>query len=47
MTELRSMDHESIHSMEWIPSAAMLRVYTKRFIDRLDNSRIALEPLVW
>ncbi len=47
MTELRSMDHESIHSMDWIPSAAMLRVYTKRFIDRLDNSRIALEPLVW
>lgn len=47
MTELRSMDHESIHSMDWIPSAAMLRVYTKRFIDRLDKSRIALEPLVW
>ena len=47
MMELRSMDHESIHSMDWIPSAAMLRVYTKRFIDRLDNSRIALEPLVW
>ena len=47
MTELRSMDHESIHSMEWIPSAAMLRVYTWRFIERLDNSRIALTPLVW
>ncbi len=47
MMELRSIDHESIHSMDWIPSAAMLRVYTKRFIDRLDNSRIALEPLVW
>ena len=47
MSELRAMSHESIHSMEWIPSAAMLRVYTKRFIDRLDNSRIALEPLVW
>lgn len=47
MRSLQTMSHESIHSMEWIPRMAMLRVYTRRFIERLDNSRIALSPLVW
>lgn len=47
MNTLRTMNHESIHSMEWIPNALMLRVYTKRFIEILDNTRIALTPLVW
>ena len=47
MAELRTMSHESIHSMEWIPAGPMLRVYTKRFIEKLDNSRIALTPLIW
>ena len=47
MRSLQTMSHESIHSMDWIPNMAMLRVYTKRFIERLDNSRIALSPLVW
>lgn len=47
MRSLQTMSHESIHSMDWIPGMAMLRVYTKRFIEKLDNSRIALSPLVW
>ncbi len=47
MRSLQTMSHESVHSMDWIPKMGMLRVYTKRFIERLDNSRIALSPLVW
>ena len=40
---------EHIHSMDLIllPGGGMLRVYTKWFVDKLDKTRISLEPLVW
>ena len=47
MVEFAALSHLDIHSMEWIPKMAMLRVYTRRFIERLDNTRISLVPLVW
>ena len=47
MVEFAALSHLEIHSMEWIPRMAMLRVYTRGFIERLDNTRISLVPLVW
>ena len=47
MDELSMYLPRDIHSMEWVAGMAMLRVYTHRFIERLDNSRISLEPLVY
>ncbi len=47
MVEFAALSNLEIHSMEWIPRMAMLRVYTRRFIERLDNTRISLVPLVW
>lgn len=38
---------EHIHSMDWIPKMGQLRIYTKHFIERLDNTRIGLSPLVY
>lgn len=47
MVEFAALSNLEIHSMEWIPRMAMLRVYTRRFIERLDHTRISLMPLVW
>lgn len=47
MVEFAALSHLEIHSMEWIPRMAMLRVYTRHFIERLDNTRISLVPLVY
>lgn len=47
MVELAILPKEDIHSMDWVPEMAQLRVYTKHFIDRLDNTRTNLSPLVY
>ena len=47
MVEFAALSHLDIHSMEWVPRMAMLRVYTRRFVERLDNTSISLAPLVW
>ncbi|MGI9626947.1 MAG: carboxypeptidase-like regulatory domain-containing protein [Longimicrobiales bacterium] len=47
MEELSMYDARHIHSMEVILGLGMVRVYTHRFVERLDNSRISLEPLVY
>jgi hypothetical protein len=33
--------------MEWIKGMTMLRVYTHRFIEKLDRLQISLQPLVY
>ncbi len=47
MEELSMYMPEDIHSMEWIRHMKMLRVYTHRFVEKLDDSRISLTPLVY
>lgn len=47
MIHLSAMPKEMIHSMDWIPETAQLRVYTKAFIERLDEGAYSLEPLIW
>lgn len=47
MVELMMLPQEDVHSMDWIPTMGELRVYTRHFIERLDNSRIRLSPLVY
>lgn len=47
MVELAILPREQIHSMDWVPEMKQLRVYTKHFIERLDNTRINLSPLVY
>ena len=47
MVALSMLPQEDLHSMDWIPEMAQLRVYTKWFVDRLDNTEISLSPLVW
>ena len=47
MTHLSAIAREMIHSMDWIPEKAELRVYTKAFIQRLDEGAYSLEPLIW
>lgn len=47
MTHLSAIPKEMIHSMDWIPETAQLRVYTKAFIQRLDEGAYSLEPLIW
>lgn len=47
MTHLSAMPREMIHSMDWIPEKAELRVYTKAFIQRLDEGAYSLAPLIW
>ena len=47
MIHLSAMPKEMIHSMDWIPETAQLRVYTKAFIQRLDEGAYSLEPLIW
>lgn len=47
MTHLSAMPKEMIHSMDWISEKAELRVYTKAFIQRLDEGAYSLGPLIW
>lgn len=47
MTHLSAIPKEMIHSMDWIPETAQLRVYTRAFIQRLDEGAYSLEPLIW
>ncbi len=49
MQELQLLNHQEIHSMDWIlrPTSGELRVYTRWFIERLNNSRMSLAPFVW
>ena len=47
MLHLSAMPKELIHSMDWIQETAQLRVYTRRFIERLDQGAYSLEPLIW
>lgn len=47
MVELAILSKEDIHSMDWVPEMGQLRIYTKHFIERLDNTRIQLSPLVY
>lgn len=47
MVHLSAMPKEMIHSMDWIQETAQLRVYTRKFIQRLDEGAYSLEPLVW
>ena len=47
MLHLSAMPREEIHSMDWIPETAQLRVYTRVFIERLDNGDFGVAPLVW
>lgn len=49
MEALSTFPLENIHSMDLIllPGGGMLRVYTKWFVDRLDETRVSLAPLVW
>lgn len=47
MVELAMLPREHIHSMDWIPEMGELRIYTRHFIERLDNTRISLSPLVY
>ena len=46
---LSAMGHETIHSMDFIlrPKSAELRVYTTWFVDRLDETKLGLAPIVW
>ena len=47
MIHLSAMPKELIHSMDWIAETAQLRVYTKAFIQRLDEGAYSLERLIW
>ena len=47
MNELSMLHHEEIHSMDWLPNNVALRVYTKRFIDRVNSSGTRLAPFPW
>ncbi len=47
MTQLAMLPTEHIHSMDWVPAMGELRIYTRHFIERLDNTRISLSPLVY
>ena len=47
MTQLTMLPAEHIHSMDWVPAMGELRIYTRHFIERLDNTRISLSPLVY
>ena len=47
MVQLTMLDQRDIHAMDWIPEMAELRVYTRRFIEKLNNSRMSLSPLVY
>ena len=47
MVQLSMLDQRDIHAMDWIPEMAELRVYTRRFIEKLNNSEISLSPLVY
>lgn len=46
---LGAMHHENIHSMDFIlrPTSGELRVYTKWFVRRLDETRVSLSPILW
>ena len=44
MVELSMFPKENLHSMDWIPCTAQLRVYTKDFIERMDQTRISVSP---
>ena len=47
MVQLTMLDQRDIHAMEWIPEMGELRVYTRRFIEKLNSSQISLSPLVY
>jgi len=46
---LSAMHHETIHSMDFVlrPKSAELRVYTKWFVERLDETGLGLAPIIW
>ncbi|MCY4399920.1 MAG: carboxypeptidase-like regulatory domain-containing protein [Gemmatimonadetes bacterium] len=46
MLEFQMYPLDSIHSMDWIPKLAQLRVYTKHFVDVLDRTRISVLPIM-
>ncbi len=52
MMELSQLDYREIHSMDWVPGIwrsdnPELRVYSKRFIERLNSSNTHLAPFSW
>ncbi len=47
MVQLSAMPADDIHSMDWIPATAQLRVYTTWFVRRLDRGKSSLAPLTW
>ncbi|MDE2751804.1 MAG: carboxypeptidase-like regulatory domain-containing protein [Gemmatimonadota bacterium] len=44
MPELQMFPADHIHSMDWVPASAELHVYTRFFIERLNDSRMRLMP---
>lgn len=44
MLELQMFPADHIHSMDWVPASGQLHVYTRFFIDRLNDSRMRLMP---
>ena len=47
MSELSMHRAEHLHSMDWLKDTGVLRVYTKWFIERMNNSRTMLAPFTW
>ena len=44
MPELQMFPADHIHSMDWVPASGELHVYTRFFIERLNDSRMRLMP---
>lgn len=52
MAELSQLDYREVHSMDWVPGLwrsedPELRVYTRMFMERLNNSNTHLAPFSW
>ncbi len=47
MVQLSAFPASDVHSMDWIPATAQLRVYTKWFVKHLDRGNTRLAPLIW
>ena len=47
MVVLKMYPHDHIHSMDWVAREGVLMVYTRDFIQRLDETEMSLSPLVW
>ena len=46
MLDLQMYSSDVIHSMDWIPKLAELRVYTKHFMQVLNTTRISVMPIM-